>query len=59
MHTSVKKQLILALGGCVVLTMVFGLLLSFAINLSLQELEDRQDLEILPPAQDESSPAPL
>jgi|GEM_PF-2702243 len=59
MHTSVKKQLILALGGCVVLTIVFGLLLSFAINLSLQELEDRQDLEILPPAQDESSPAPL
>lgn len=48
MQTSVKKQLILVLVGCIILTLGFGLILSVAINLSLQELEQRQDLDILP-----------
>ena len=56
MQTSWKKQLILVVVGCVVLTVGFGLILSVAVNLSLQELEKRPDLEILPPGE-RGSPA--
>ncbi|WP_299407850.1 hypothetical protein [Acaryochloris sp. IP29b_bin.148] len=58
MHPSLKKQLILVLVGCVVLTVGFGLLLSVAVNLSLQGLEQRPDLEILPPGAGESTTQP-
>lgn len=59
MHTALKKQLILASVGCIVLTVMFGLLLSFAVNLSLQGLEKRPDLDILPSAEGESPTQPF
>ena len=57
MQTSLKKQLILAVVGCVVLTLGFGVLLSIAVNLSLQQLEQRQDIELLPAGTNNTTPA--
>lgn len=59
MQPSLKKQLLWAVVGCIVLTLGFGLALSLAVNLSLQGFEQqRPDLEVLP-SQDGSSAAPL
>ncbi len=59
MQSSIKKQLLWAAVGCVLLTLGFGLALSIAVNLSLQGLEQRPDLEVLPSGGRGTPSAPL
>ncbi|MGF1603262.1 MAG: hypothetical protein GFH24_608438n18 [Chloroflexi bacterium AL-N5] len=52
-----KQQILLASVGCLLLTLVFGGLLSVAVNLSLEQLKDQPDFVVpgpgtgAPPAQ--------
>jgi hypothetical protein len=55
---AVKKQLIFAAVSCIALTLLWGVLLSVAVNRSLEELQKRQDIEILPSGQREGASPP-
>lgn len=46
---SLKKQVLMATAGCLLITTLFGGLLSVAVNLSLEQLKEQPDL-ILPGA---------
>lgn len=55
---SLKQQLLIWTLGCLLLTLVFGGLLSIAVNLSLKQLQDQPDL-IVPGAGTDSPPTQL
>jgi hypothetical protein len=42
--TSLKQQTLMVLLGSVLLTLIFGGLLSLAVNLSLKQLQEQPDL---------------
>jgi hypothetical protein len=50
--TSLKQQTLMVLLGSALLTLIFGGLLSLAVNLSLEQLQEQPDL-ILPSAEAE------
>ncbi|PZD72163.1 hypothetical protein C1752_04029 [Acaryochloris thomasi RCC1774] len=52
-----KRQLLIATFGCLFLAILFGGLLSVAVNLSLEQLEEQPDL-IIPGANDSPSSVP-
>lgn len=52
-----KQQLLMASVGCLTLTALFGGLLSIAVNLSLEQLQEQPDL-IIPGANDSPSSIP-
>ncbi len=56
---SVKKQLLLGAIACVAATLVFGGLLSLAVNLSLEQLKNRQDIVIPGAPGGANDPGPL
>jgi hypothetical protein len=51
-----KRQVLLAALGCLLSTLLFGGLLSIAVNLSLQQLQEQPDL-IIPGPGTGASPA--
>ena len=47
--TTLQKQLLFASLGCIVFTLIFGVLLSIAVNIAIEGFEQQSD-QILPGA---------